>query len=82
MKISQQEAHRLRRRVNELESQLALRMTSWNEEMPSYTAIGRETMSATLHRAVRVARQLKHAVVAVEQSNSEIVFFACDTRIE
>lgn len=78
MKITQREASRLRRRVNELESQLAMLMTSWNQEMPSYTAIGRETSSATLHRAIRVARQLKHAVVAVEQSNTEIVYFACD----
>lgn len=78
MKITQREANRLRMRVKELESQLELRMRRWNEDMPSYTAIGRETSSSTLHRAIRVARQLNHAVVAVEQSNTEIVYFACD----
>lgn len=80
MRISQREAQRLRRRVAELESQLSMRMTQWGTDMPSWTAIGREEATPVLHQAIRTARQLKHAVVSVESSDNQIVYFACNLR--
>lgn len=80
MKISQREAHQLRRRVRELENELNLRTIQWTEEYPSWTCIGSEEMTPIMSAKIGVARRLKHAVLVVEKEDGIAKYFACELR--
>lgn len=80
MKISQREAHQLRRRVRELEDELNLRTIQWTEEYPSWTTIGAERLTPITLAKIQVARKLKHAVMVVEKSDGIAIFLACELR--
>ncbi len=65
MKISQREARRLRKRVNELEYAETKRRQSWSQEWPGGIHIASTSPSADVLAATRTARRLGHAVVVV-----------------
>lgn len=78
MKISQREARRLRKHVQALED-AALRMRrAWSQEYFGGVEIARATWGATdqVPTAVKVARKLGHAVVAVGDDGGLIRFVA------
>lgn len=77
--ISQREARALRKRVRELETLQRQQRTTWGDEWPDGTIIGRLQLDAPSLQvqAVQTARRLKHAVVAVPvDGNRALVFFA------
>jgi len=79
MKISQREARRLRKRVEEFESQQDGQRRAWSADWPGGVEIARHTFdssSAPVPTAVRVARRLGHAVVAVGDEGGWIRFMA------
>lgn len=74
MKISQREARRLRKRVEELERVLADQRISWARDFPGGTNIGSvDSVSATAGK-VGVARKLAHAVVAVNDGDKLMLY--------
>lgn len=78
MKISQREAQRLRKRVDELEKQIVDQNRSWSAAWPGGTHI--RTMDASMHSelraAIKTARMLKHAVVCTVDGQT-IMFYGC-----
>ena len=74
--ISQREAHRLRRRVEALEEELRSQRNSFTLEWPSSVCIRRIDVSPEEMAAIKTARLLEHAVVAVPQSGVEVALFA------
>ena len=75
MRISQNEARALKRRVKQLEDERKLLHADWIGEYPSWKVVGRASVPTATHAGVRVARLLGHPVIAVEQGE-EIAFFA------
>lgn len=77
MKISQREARRLRRRVQQLETAEIKRRSAWSSEYPGGVNICNILYSQDDFHAVaiRTARKLGHAVVVVERSG-ELNFMA------
>lgn len=63
--ISQREAHRLRKRVEELEQHERQRNRRWCDEYPGGVHIGSEQLTVENYSAVDTARRLGHAVVIV-----------------
>jgi hypothetical protein len=76
-KISQREARRLRKRVQTLEFEHRARMNAWGKEYPGID-IGQMSIGAEgkIISALRTARKLKHAVVALAETDGTIYFFA------
>lgn len=77
MKISQNEARKLKRRVKELEDQLALQRKKWGRQYPggtnlAYWAPGKDYVYGLL----RGASLTGHAIVAVPDDGGRIEFFA------
>lgn len=75
--ISQREALRLKKRVEELESVLELQRRKWCATYPGGTHLG----SVTLERhwlvgRIEGARMLNHAVVVTEDSDGKLNFHA------
>lgn len=67
-KISQREARRLRKRVDELEEIIQKQHRSWSSSYPGGTHIATQPYNAEtdfLPAIVKVSRQLGHAVVVV-----------------
>lgn len=78
MKISQREARRLRKRVNELEVLENSRRWTWVSEWPCGTFIASINVMGIDNHApeiIATARKLKHAVVASVE-NREVRFYA------
>lgn len=79
MKISQREASRLRRRVEELERRELHRRRAWSQDFFGGVEISRISYtesSDALPLALRVARKLSHAVVAVGDDSGTVRFIA------
>ncbi len=76
--ISQREAHRLRRRVHELELAELSRRKAWCQEWFGGTEIARETWDKNHEApvAIRTARKLRHAVVAIGDDSGVVRFVA------
>lgn len=77
MKISQREARRLRKRVDELEQAFESQRRRWSQEFFGGVEIGcimLNDMPKTLS-AIRTARTLRHAVVAVVNNDESDVRF-------
>lgn len=60
--ISQREAHRLRKRVSELEHEDHRRLSRWSSDYPG-VLLGTLAVSLSDWQIIRVARALGHAVV-------------------
>lgn len=76
MKISQREARRLRKRVQELEEQDIKRGNAWVREFPGGVNIDTLTVSETEWHIVHTARLLSHACVLVDGDNSKLRVYA------
>lgn len=79
-KISQCEARRLRKRVQELESVEESRLYSWSQTWPNGTHIGQTAITSSddykLIGAIEAARKLKHAVVVTVKDFGTLNFHA------
>ena len=77
MRISQREARRLKKRVDELERQRASQFARWGSEFPGGVNIDFIDVQAVEYVAVKTAVALGHAVV-VRPANQEnrILLFA------
>ncbi len=79
-RISQREAIRLRKRVEALEAAEAIRAISWKSDWPGGIEVTRTAWPSkddTIPTAIRVARRLGHAVVAIgENQTGEVRFVA------
>lgn len=66
-KISQREAHALKRRVEELQAAERQRISAWSSEWPRGVHLSNVLMSegTSICREVLTARKLRHAVVVV-----------------
>jgi len=75
-KISQREARRLYKRVQELEQSNAARLHSWSREYPGGVNITSCAWDETdqIPVAIRTARMLGHAVVVTE-SRGRVLFY-------
>jgi len=85
-KISQREAHRLRKRVGELETILRRQANTWADDFIGGTHLGsvkREGEAIGLHIFGRLeaARMLKHAVV-VQANDNCVKFFALPLKVD
>ena len=78
MKISQREARRLQKRVNELQAELNEQQYRWAKQWPGGVNIFTENApSSTLLAIVRTARALKHAVVVTENDQGSLYYYGC-----
>ena len=77
MAISQREARRLKKRVQELECMLQRERSVWGAEYPGgvHVASAGYGKDSTVNMAVMTARKLKHAVVAIAD-DTVIRFYA------
>lgn len=75
-KITQTEAHALKRRVAELEKVLNNQRNAWVREWPEGVHLGSLQVSDTLYATLMVARKLKHAVVITLVNRNYIDFHA------
>lgn len=76
--ISQREARRLRKRVQELEAENAERLRRWSSEWPGGTSIVSVKWDefARVPVAIRTARALRHAVVVTVSNDGLVNFIA------
>jgi hypothetical protein len=75
-KISQREAHRLLKRVAELESQQATRNARWGASYPGGMNFHTLKVDVASAAAIRTAQCLQHAVVVRIDNDSNISFYA------
>lgn len=78
-RISQREARQLRKRVAELEHTFYLQRRVWAQEYTGGTHIGTVkfgNLESPIPVAVRTARKLKHAVVAIADDSGSIHLYA------
>lgn len=78
-RISQREARRLRKRVEELERQQNQQRSRWAQEFVGGTQIATDqhgNAQSPVPVAVRTARMLRHAVVVVGDETANLRFFA------
>jgi hypothetical protein len=76
MKISQREARRLRKRVQELEDWERQRMNPWHTGWPRGVDVGSVTVDSATYAALHTARKLRHAVVVVTDELNTLKFYA------
>lgn len=76
-KISQLEARRLKRRVDELEANERRRNNAWSGDFPGGVHVYTLTIGDALRQTIRVSRQLGHAVVVTLSSDGSAQFHAC-----
>lgn len=77
MKISQREARRLRKRVQELEDREEARLRSWSKDYPGGTHIATVALdpNGAILAAIETALTLRHGVVAATD-NGNVYFYA------
>jgi len=73
--ISQREARRLRRRVQELEAELQTQRSTWSREWPGGVHLCNLEVSLVDYARLETARKLDHAVV-VTLSGREVRMYA------
>ena len=76
-KITQSEARRLQRRVDELERAEAVRNNAWSSEWPGGVHVYSLAISDALRQTIRTAGQLGHATVVRLASDGNAKFYAC-----
>lgn len=80
MKISQREARRLRKRVEELEELEDKRRQAWKSEYPGGVFLEGISVQAWTYASLRTARKLGHAVVVTTNGDNSIQFYALPLR--
>jgi excisionase family DNA binding protein len=81
MKISQREAKRLQKRVDELEAILRKQRNAFVTDWPSSIVVARITPDPVTMAQIQTARKLDHAVVAVpERSEIRFLHGRCRTK--
>jgi hypothetical protein len=77
-KISQREARRLRKRVEELERADISRRNRWSADWPGGTNIATAKFDSDgrVPVAINTARALRHAVVATAKEDGTVLFYA------
>jgi hypothetical protein len=76
VKISQREAYRLKKRVEQLERARDLQRSAWAAEWVGGVHLKRLTVDAAPYTAVLTARKLGHAVVVTCQNDNTLDLFA------
>lgn len=76
LKISQREAHRLRKRVYELEQRAGRQNNAWCSDWPGGVHIATLSIPTDDFTAIHTARKLGHAVVVVGTEAQSIRFMA------
>lgn len=76
-KISQREARRLKKRVDELEGVLDKMNNSWVGEWPRGCHLDTITVKSEEFHIVRTARKLGHAVVLVPSEYPKLHVYGC-----
>ena len=76
MKISQREARRLRKRVEELEQLEDSRLKAWKSEYPGGVFLTGISVQPAVHAMAKTARKLGHAVVVTTNGDTELHFYA------
>lgn len=76
MKISQREARRLRKRVEELETLEERRRQAWKSEYPGGVFLEGIVVQPWTYAAMKTARKLGHAVVITTNGENTIQFYA------
>lgn len=76
MLISQREAKRLKKRVEQLEEAEVMRRFSYASDWPGGVNITTVAVGDGPEMAIRTARRLKHAVVCIVRDNGEVMFYA------
>lgn len=74
-KISQREARRLRKRVKELEEAEAKRQRRYAQDWPGGVNVATADLPTDAAVAIRTARRLRHAVVAIADDSGNSVRF-------
>lgn len=76
-RFSQREARRLRKRVDELESQIRKQHNNWSSDWPGGVHIGSISWAARDITVARIetARKLGHAVVATDADDGKRIEF-------
>ncbi len=64
-RISQREARRLRRELTELRQQIDHERNTWRSDWPNATHLRAFEAPPLVYEAVRVARELGHAVIVI-----------------
>lgn len=77
MRISQREARRLRKRVDELERILSAQRYSWAAEWPSGVQLDSVQVQNNEWHIVTTARKLGHAVVVVPDKENWLRVYGC-----
>ena len=81
MKISQREARRLRKRVDELEQRERERFARWATTYPGGTNFHTFAVDKESAAAIRVARTLGHAVVVLIDNSDRLMFYALPAKV-
>ena len=77
MKISQREANRLRKRVEELERERRRLMNAWaGDWAPWWTHVGDISLSGIESAKIVTARRLGHSLVCVPKSDGNMAVYA------
>lgn len=76
MKISQREARRLKKRVDELEDLENKRRSRWHLDYPGGVNLVNIAVTAEVHAALKTARKLAHAVVVTTNGENTVQFYA------
>lgn len=75
--ISQADARRYKRTLEHYEAREQARLNAWTAEFPGGVHIaGEAAVSISTTSAIKTARRLGHAVVAVQDGNAGLQFYA------
>lgn len=76
MKISQREARRLKKRVEELERREGTRQSRWTTDYPGGTNFHTFRVDDTSAASIRTAAVLGHAIVVRISNSNNLLFYA------
>lgn len=77
--ISQREAHRIEKRVQELENERDKQRRRWSREYPGGTHLGFITRDRDwFNGRLEAAQALHHAIVCTVEDSGKINFYACE----
>lgn len=76
MKISQREAHRMRKELGALYERDAARERHWSSDWPGGIHIATSRPDSEVQAAITTARKLGHAVIAVIRNDGECLYYA------
>ena len=75
-RITQADARRYKQRVDELEAILTKQYSTWSHDWPGGVHIATAlNVSTDVHSSIKTARRLYHAVVAIQTSDNQVLFY-------